>query len=235
MAGILIGLFGLWMRRGMVETPDFEQMKEEGGVTENPILDVLRNNARNIAHVSALVALMGGGFYILFVWWPTYLTKIVDPPIKHALLVNTIAMLVYMCLVPVAGLLSDRTGRKPVLAAAAFITALLAYPLFYWTDHSVFAGALAAQVIFALFVSGAAGPMPATMVDLFPAKTRFSGVAIGYNITLGVLGGTAPMLCTWLVAATGDIAAPAYYLIALALVGFAAAMFLEKKPAVIRA
>jgi len=64
----------------------------------------------------------------------------------------------------------------------------------------------------------------ATLAEMFPTNTRFSGVAIGYNLTLGVIGGTAPMVSTWLVAATGDLAAPAYYLIVLALISFFAAL-----------
>ena len=229
LAGFLIGLFGLWMRRDMPETPEFKQLREEGEVTANPILEVLRHHSREIAHVAALVAIMGGGFYMLFVWWPTYLTKMVKPPIFHALLVNTIAMLLYVGLIPLVGLLSDRIGRKVILAFAGLMLAVLAYPLFCWTDHSIFAGALAAQLTFALFMSGTAAPLPAAMVEMFPARTRFSGVAIGYNITLGVVGGTAPLVSTWLVSLTGDIAAPAYYLIALALVSFTAALFLKKK------
>jgi len=50
------------------------------------------------------------------------------------------------------------------------------------------------------------------MLEMFPTRFRFSGVAIGYNITLAVFGGATPLVCTWLIKATGDIAAPAYYL-----------------------
>lgn len=63
---------------------------------------------------------------------------------------------------------------------------------------------------------------------MFPMKTRFSGIAIGYNISLAIFGGTAPMVSTWLIHKTGhDITAPAYYLIAMALVSFGAALFVH--------
>jgi len=128
---------------------------------------------------------------------------------------------------PFAGALSDRLGRKRVLVAAHLGIIVVVYPLFYITDHSVMLAALACQLLFALLMSGIQGAMPAAMVEMFPPKTRFSGVAIGYNVSLAVFGGTAPLVCTWLIAATGDIAAPAYYLILMAFVGLVAATRLK--------
>ncbi len=87
--------------------------------------------------------------------------------------------------------------------------------------------ALACQLIFAVLSAGIQGPMPAAMVEMFPTKTRFSGVAIGYNISMAVFGGTAPLVSTLLIRATGDIAAPAYYLMALAFASTLAALALR--------
>ena len=152
----------------------------------------IRQHFPQILHVTALVVLMGAGFYMLFVWWPTYLTKIVSPAVPHALMVNTISMVVLVCAIPLMGLASDLYGRRKILLASAVGIFLVAYPLFTWVDHGTIAGALTAQLIFALLIAGTQGPMSATMVEIFPTKTRFSGIAIGYNISLAVFGGTAP-------------------------------------------
>lgn len=221
--GIIIGFVGLWMRRGLVETGEFQKVKEAGEIDRNPVAAALKSSPGAILHVASLVVLMGGGFYILFVWWPTYLTKIVQPPIPHALAVNTIGMLFLMALTPVGGWLSDKFGRRPVLLIATAGILVAAYPLFYLTDHGAFFSALGAQMIFALFMSSALGPMPATMVELFPTRTRYSGVAVGYNISLAVFGGTSPLVATWLISKTGDITAPAYYVMAMAVISLIAA------------
>jgi len=171
--------------------------------------------------------MQGGGFYMLFVWWPTYMSTIVQPPVPHALLVNTIAMGLLVALVPLAGLASDILGRKQVLGAALLGFIVVAYPLFVITDHGVMLPALAAQIVFAVLMAGLFGPGPAAMVEMFPTKTRFSGVAIGYNISLALFGGTAPLVCTWMIARTGDVAAPAYYLMAMALVSLIAVMLMK--------
>ena len=224
LAGFLIGGFGLWMRKGMVESPDFEKLEQAGEVAENPVVEALRHHPGQILHVVALVMTMAGGFYMLFVWWPTYLNTIVSPPVPHALLVNTVAMVALAALIPVAGLASDRFGRKKVLVVSLVAFAIVAYPLFMITDHSVMLAALACQLVFALLMAGVQGPMPAAMGEMFPTETRFSGVAIGYNISMAVFGGTAPLVCTWLIRATGDIAAPAYYLMALVIASLLAAL-----------
>ncbi len=229
LAGFLIAGFGIWMRKGMVETPVFEQQKSGGGLERNPVSTAIRQQLPQILHVTALVVLMGAGFYMLFVWWPAYLTKIVTPSVPHALMVNTISMVVLVCAIPLMGLASDHYGRRKILLASAAGVVLSAYPLFTWVDHGTVAGALTAQLIFALLIAGIQGPMSATMVELFPTKTRFSGIAIGYNVSLAVFGGTAPLVSTWLISRTGDLASPAYYLMALAMTTMIAAWLIRTK------
>jgi MHS family proline/betaine transporter-like MFS transporter len=166
---------------------------------------------------------------MLFVWWPTYLTTVVVPPISHALMINTISMVVLMILIPPIGLLSDLVGRKTVLGAALLGIIILAYPLIIWTDHGIFSSALISQLIFAVLIAGVLGPMAATLVELFPTRIRFSGIGISYNITLAIFGGTAPLVSTWLVSRTGDIESPAYYLIVMAVISLIATLTISKK------
>ncbi len=230
LAGFAVAIFGLWMRKGMGESPDFEKHRASGDVEKNPVFQVIRSMPGEVLHVFALVVIMGGGFYMLFVWWPTYLTKIIPHPVPHALLVNTLSMLMLMILTPFMGYVSDRWGRRRVLLSSTAGFVVCAYPLFLYSNHGVFMGALVCQFIFVILMSGIQGPISATMVEMFPTKTRFSGIAVGYNISLAVFGGTAPLISTWLIHKTHhDVTAPAYYLMAMALVSFAAALFVRSK------
>jgi MHS family proline/betaine transporter-like MFS transporter len=224
LAGIGIGLFGLWMREGMVETPTFERMKREAQLERSPVREVLRSMPERIAIVAGLVVLTGGGFYMLFVWWPTLLTQLMDPPVRHSLLINSLAMTALMLAIPQAGKLSDAVGRRPVVIAGALGIAVAAHPLFHLVDHASFGQALLAQLLFAVLISAVTGPMPAMMVELFPARLRYSGVAVGYNISLAIFGGTAPLVSTWIVDYTGSVVAPSFYLVFLAVITFAAAL-----------
>jgi MHS family proline/betaine transporter-like MFS transporter len=68
------------------------------------------------------------------------------------------------------------------------------------------------------------------MVSLFPARLRYSAIALGYNISLAVFGGTAPLVATWLIHRTGDLAAPAWYLIGIAVITFLVTLTLRPHP-----
>ena len=124
----------------------------------------------------AIMLLYAAGFYVLFVWMPTYQSKIIPNPIDHAMEVNTMGMVALVLLVPVAGLLGDKVGFKRVVLLGIALTGIVAY-----------------------------------------------------NVAVGVFGGTAPMVCTWLIDQTGNIAAPAYYLLLLAIISFAALITLRVK------
>jgi MHS family proline/betaine transporter-like MFS transporter len=58
------------------------------------------------------------------------------------------------------------------------------------------------------------------MVEDVPASVRCTAVALGYNVTLGVIGGLSPLVATWLVNRTTDDLSPAYMIMAAAVVSF---------------
>ena len=116
--------------------------------------------------------------------------------------------------------MSDYYGRKQVMLTGILLIGVLAYPLFILVDHGVLWTVLAAQLVFAVLMGLVQGPLPALMVEMFPTRTRLSAVGLGYNLTLAVFGGTAPMICTWLIQKTDDLASPAIYLMVLSAISF---------------
>ena len=230
LGGVLIGLFGWWMRRTLEETPTFLELSAAGGIERQPLTAALREMPGRVCRVGAIVMLLGVAIYTLFIWMPTYLTHIVKPAVPHALLINTCAMGLLIALMPLAGALSDKIGPKPVLGAGALITALFAYPLFSWIDGGTLIAVIIAQIVFAVINGAVQGPIPAAMVSLFPARLRYSAIAVGYNISLAVFGGTAPLVATWLIHRTGDLAAPAWYLIGIAVITCLVTLTLRPHP-----
>jgi MHS family proline/betaine transporter-like MFS transporter len=226
--GVAIGAVGLLMRTSLSETPEFEKLKCSGQISENPFAEVLHTMPWRIFHLAALVVIAGGGFYLLFVWWPTFLSEFLVPPIPDALLLNTISMVLLMVLIPVSGSVSDKVGRRAMHIFGSAGVAISACPLFMLAGHATWATALVAQLIFTVLISIFMGPVPATMVELFPPGTRYMGTALGYNISLCIFGGTAPLVGTWLVASTGSIYAPACYLMAMAVISLVASVSLDK-------
>jgi MHS family proline/betaine transporter-like MFS transporter len=226
LCGSLVGLAGLWLRRGIAESPRFS---EETEVARSPVTEALRRDTRAILGTFGLASLMAVGFYLPFVWLSTWMAHINRPPLDDALTVNTIALAAFTALIPAGGMLSDRLGRKPVLVAGAGAFLVLTYPLFLLLSRGTFASALGAQLAFAVCGALFIGTCPAAFVEMFPTRTRYSGIAIGYNLAQAILGGTTPLIATWLIRATGNDRAPAFYLMIAAAVAGTVALTMEDR------
>lgn len=222
LSGVVIFLVGNWLRRSLEESPEFTAATDAQAEQGNPLLEVLRQIPARLMLLSAGILLFATSFYMLFVWMPSYLTKIVTPAVDHALMINTVAMILVVVMIPIGGALSDRFGRKPVMLIATALMGLTIYPLFLIIDHGVMIEALLAQLWFAMLFGLMGGPLPAFMVECFPVTNRYTAIGVSYNITLAIFGGTGPMVATWLIRETGDIASPALYLAGLALVSVVA-------------
>ncbi|MEQ8790307.1 MAG: MFS transporter [Pirellulaceae bacterium] len=214
--GSLVGVVGLWLRRGIEEPPP-EPRPTGAFADRSPVVQALAENRLAIFQTFAITTMVSVGFYMPFVWLSTWLMKINKPPLESALTVNTLAMTVLLLLIPLGGIISDRIGRKLSLLLSAAAYVVLAYPLFLLLSRGDFASALVAQLVFALCAGLALGGAPAAYVELFPRGTRYSGIAIGYNAAQAVFGGTTPLVCTWLISASGDLDAPGIYLAAIGL------------------
>jgi len=215
--GVVIFLVGRWLRASLSAESVVAQATDT-----LPVVRVLRQHLGSVLHLFAAMLIYSTSFYILFVWMPTYQTRMLPNPLHHAMDVNTITMLVLLLLVPVAGALGDRFGYRRIIVSGVALTGILAYPLFLWIDTGTFVAALSAGLIFAITVSWVQGPMPAVLAETFPKDIRNTGIGVAYNLVLGLMGGTAPMVCTWLIASTGNDAAPAYYLMVLAVISLIA-------------
>ncbi len=227
--GVAIAAVGIWLRVGLDESKVFEESSALDRSSRSPVARALSEAGKPIAQLCGLLSLFGSGFYMLFVWMPTYFSDILQPPVAHAYWINSLSMVLLLAMIPVAGALSDRLGRRVVLMVGIVLAGVLAYPFFLIVDTSVATYALAAQLVIAAVFAATMGPMPAYMAEMFPTRIRSSAIGISYNITVGLLGGTTPLVSTWLIAETGDVASPALYLIAVSAVSAAVLLTLRVK------
>jgi len=216
-AGVL-GAVGLYIRLRLSDTPEFESLRDEGELSASPLREAITTSWRPILQIIGLVVIHNVGFYIVFTFLPSYFTKTLGFTKIDAFVSITIASLVAIVLIPPLGALSDRIGRKPLLIAGSIGFAVFAYPLFLLLNTGSLPAAIAAHATLAAIESVFVCASLAAAAELFATRVRSSGYSIGYNLSVAVFGGTAPYIATWLVARTGNEIAPAYYVIAAAVV-----------------
>lgn len=227
LSGIVIMVAALVVRRNVEEPEpddDGKAAAEAPEIAVSPVLHALRYNFPDIARVFAIVIGTAAGYYLVFVYAISYLTEEMHVSTAAAMDINTFCLVFLVCLPLVSGALSDRVGRKPLLAGAFAANVLLGYPLWWMMHHTDPTMILLGQLGFAVVFGFVYGITPATLSEILPRHVRVSALSIGYNAGFAVFGGTAPAVATYLLQRTGDDFAPAYYLIAVSLVSFLAVL-----------
>jgi len=217
MVGLLLGIFALTQVRKLHE--DHIAHRDQRQQTRSPLKEAFTKDRKRSFLALTFTAGYGATFYIPLVYLPDYIQQNTSMSLHDAMQINTIATAMILALIPVSGWVTDRFIRRThFLAIGFFLLAALAYPMFRLVQSGDYAQVFAAQMVFALLITFPLGAAPALLVELFPSDDRLTGYSIAFNIGIGVVGGTTPMIATWLIDTTSDISTPAFYLSALATV-----------------
>ena len=221
--GLVIGLAGYLLRRGSPEHTDHTR-----AVMTNPVVETFKNHRLLLVKLSGVSAFLAVSFYLIFVYIVSWLELVDEIAPSKSLEINTLSMIVLVPLTLLAGALSDRIGRKPVLIIGALAGFIFSIPLMYGMYHQSALVIQLSQIGFALVVGLFNGAMPALIVESAPADIRTTVVALGYNLTMGILGGLTPLVASWLIHRTENEMIPAYMIVAVAAVSLVAVMFVSE-------
>ncbi len=216
-----LGLIGRYIRVHLEDSPVYNKLMEEVAEkeekTRTPLVEVIVKHWRKILIAFGVASLNATGFYLILSYMPTYLAEELDVKGTQAFLASTIALAVYIGLIFFMGHISDRVGRKRMLIIASVAFIVLTVPLF-----ALFAGGsiyriVLIEIAFVALLSINDGTLATFLAEVFPTNVRYTGFALSFNLANALLGGTAPMISTWLIAKTGSSLAPAYFLAFIAL------------------
>lgn len=220
--GLLLAGFALYLRRNLPDSPAFAEHDDQHA-DDNPLREVLTRNLRQTVLAVLFASGYGVFFYIPLVYLPTYASTQSGVDMAAALRINALATAIMLPIIPLAGLASDRWLRRRTLLIIVFAAmAAIAYPIFARLGTGDLETLLIGQVAFAVLAAFAVGSAPAMFAEMFPADDRLTGYSLAFNVGLGLVGGTAPMISTWLIGATGNPLAPGFYLAGLSLVSVGA-------------
>ncbi|MFF3915690.1 glycine betaine/L-proline transporter ProP [Streptomyces sp. NPDC001852] len=216
-----MGIIGLYLRMRLEETPAFaaEVEKAEAARPKVPLREMVAGQWRALLLCMGLVLVFNVTDYMLLSYMPSYLTSELKYDETHGLLVVLGVMALMMIVQPFAGALTDRVGRRPVIAAGCAGFLFLSVPaVLLIRQGSLLAVGLGMGALGLLLVCFTAA-MPAALPALFPTRVRYGSLSIGFNVSVSLFGGTTPLVVTALIGATGNMMMPAYYMMAAAVVG----------------
>ncbi|HCM9477746.1 MHS family MFS transporter [Enterobacter roggenkampii] len=207
-------LLGLWIRKDIDETPDFQRVKASGQVAKAPLRDTLKHHWREVLIAAGLKVVETAPFYIFSTFVVSYATSTLTYQKSQALEAVTLGALVATIMIPLMGLLSDKVGRQRMYAISVFVLGLFIIPWFMLLNTGTTWGIVLATVIaFGVLWAPVTAVLGTLCSEIFSANVRYTGITLGYQLGAALAGGTAPLIATGLLAKyDGDWVPVAWYL-----------------------
>ena len=219
-ASIVMAAIAIYIRRKLDDTPVFEELERKRAADEVETTS-FGVKARAFVLTLAFAGVFGVSLYYFITYANNHLSGVVGFDRLTALLVTGAAMVFYIGFNPLVGIWSDRIGRKPVLITGVIGLLVWAAPAFMLMNTGNPFLAFLGLVVFAFFVACCAVMNNVLLVEVFPASVRSAGSAIGYNVAYALLAGPGPLIAAALVANTGSLVSPAFYVIGVTVVALA--------------
>ena len=195
--GGVLAVVVFYLRRRLAETESFKNA-QAAKAPRSSGLALFRDHPREALLVMALTA--GGtlAFYAYSTYMQKFLVNTSGFSRETATAITAAALFVYMLLQPLAGALSDRIGRKPIMVAFGVLGVMFTWPIFTKLSvtsdpYAAFGIVLGALVI----VTGYTSINAVVKAELFPAHIRALGVALPYALANTIFGGTAEYVALW--------------------------------------
>ncbi|OTA21440.1 alpha-ketoglutarate permease [Xenorhabdus beddingii] len=224
--GGIFGLCAMYLRRWLHETPIFKEMQERKALAEElPLKSVVLNHKPAITISMLLTWLLSAGIVVIILMAPTYMQTVFHLEQSLTLKANSLAIISLAISCVFVGYLCDKWGAGIVLIIGCMLLAAATWFFYHNISHEPLK--LFSTYAIAGLAVGVISTTPFVMVNSYPPEIRFSGISFSYNLAYAIFGGLTPILVTLLLKYTP--LAPAYYMLALSVIGILLGCYLRKK------
>jgi len=226
--GCLIVPFLFLIRRSLKETEEFSARKHRPGMGE--IMKSMAANWVTVLGGMGMVIMTTVSFYMITAYTPTFGKEVLKLSAIDTLVVTVCIGLSNLIWLPLAGALSDRIGRRPVLLAFTALTIVSAYPALQWlVAEPSFARLLTVELWLSFLYGSYNGAMVVALTEVMPVEVRTAGFSLAYSLAT-TIGGFTPAISTLLIHSTENKAAPGLFLGVAAICGLIATLVLYRTP-----
>jgi MHS family proline/betaine transporter-like MFS transporter len=217
--GLLVGPIGFYLRARVADTPTFRKAVVEKRVERTPLRSAFTLFGGRIASATMISIIGTTTNFVFTIYLMNFAIQQQHLPADLALLSLTLSHTLLIVMLPGVGWLSDKVGRKPLMLIMSFGFVFASYPMFRaLTESPSVLTLFVVQFSYSLLQVFYTGTIAPVLAELFPTRVRFTGLSVSYGLAVTLFGGTAPFVATLLVKQTGNPVAPAFYIMALALV-----------------
>jgi MFS family permease len=200
---LILLLIAFKVRMALEETPIYLQLSKTEAQSKSPLRENLKDPETRKRMFLLFFCISAGGA-VLFFCVQVYTSIFLKTSVKLSpQLVDQLSVYATVALLPftiLAGWLSDKIGRKPVVVTGLILGSLLILPAFHLLQKNSDSAVLIALILIGLsaILGLVVGPQTALLAELYPAKTRNSAATLPHNLAAGWIGGLLPLIVTWL-------------------------------------
>lgn len=196
LSAILV-LIGVYIRLRIMETPAFQKTLEEKKIAPVPVVELFRSHTKNTILGLGARYIEGVTFNVYAVFLVFYITSTLHMSRQTALTAVMVSSAIMIILLPLAGRLSDRIGRRALYGVAGLLIGVLTFPAFWLMgQQSPLLIIIAVTVPFGIIYAAVYGPQAALFSELFDTRVRYSGISFVYQFSGIFASGLTPIIAT---------------------------------------
>lgn len=204
LASAVLIVVGFVIRSKLQDPPKFQEMKEQNTLSEKPIVDMYRNEKRNLWLATGMRVSQNAVYYLYTVFAISYIARSLGEDSNVTLIAVMISSAIGILSTPLWAILSDKIGRRKLYIFGAIGSGVFVMPFFMFADTGNPILIVVGMLIGVNFFHDAMyGPQAAYFSELFSTGVRYSGASVAYSLGSVFGGGFSPLIATALLAATG--------------------------------